>query len=356
METLSKKSSSSTDVNNNNTKKTAIQAFLGVDDDCRAASEKQNKVSNTTMESFFSVSPITVNYNNSNCRSDHATTSKSNAKYPNLSSFTPAATNFGNLNELSKPIVKQPGEDREIRVARFGKVYKRKVSSKLGYLTNPTCAPGYRYCRMCDATLPLSAFYTTVKRYVCRRHHYLRVRGNLKKRIQANAVEQHANLAWYLISLSRFKLGYDKIRYDASDIRDLIVNGKISLDISPTAVPIDPSTPMRPRNVAIISAKAFKFALDLYSFSCSRGMFIAFIQRCNLLPKNFDAAHPDDPYRDPNYIRQDHDVGSIINEEMKSKIETQDLCIIEEGDKKDDVPWLTAEPLATNEGTMYKSW
>ena len=351
MDTLS--ANNSRDVNSgNNTKKTAIQAFLGVEDENKnhTASKKQknSRVSNTMMESFFSVSPISVNYS-SNDKSSHMTK-------PNLSTFTPAATNFGNLNELSKPIITQPGEDREIRVARYGKVYKRKAPSKLGYLTKPTCAPGYRYCRMCDATLPLSAFYTTVKRYVCRRHHYLRVRGNLRKRVQANAVEQHANLAWYLISTSRFNLGYDKIRYDAADIRDLIINGKIPLDISPTVVPIDPSIPMRPRNVAIISTKAFKYLMDLYSFSCSRGMFIAFVQRCNLLPKNFDAAHPDDPYRDPQYMRQDHDVGPIINEEMKSKIETQDLSIIEESEKNDDVPWLTAEPLAANEGTMYKSW
>jgi hypothetical protein len=55
-------------------------------------------------------------------------------------------------------------------VARYGKIYKRKAPSPMNCI-KLNCAPGLRYCKLCDAHKPLVAFYTAVKRYVCRKCH-----------------------------------------------------------------------------------------------------------------------------------------------------------------------------------------
>ena len=59
---------------------------------------------------------------------------------------------------------------KEIFVARYGKIYKRKAPSPTNCI-KLNCAPGFRYCKLCDAHKPLVAFYTAVKRYVCRKCH-----------------------------------------------------------------------------------------------------------------------------------------------------------------------------------------
>jgi hypothetical protein len=121
--------------------------------------------------------------------------------------------------------------------------------------------------------------------------------------------------------------------------------------ISPMIIPIDPQLPMRPRNVAIVSSRAFGFAMKLFGFTCSRALFIAFVQKSNLLPPNFDVARPDDPYHDPTYIRKDYDLSRIFEEEKLSQTvnEHQDRVILEELEKKDDVPWITGKPYSNTE-------
>ena len=161
---------------------------------------------------------------------------------------------------------------------------------------------------------------------------------------------------WGSLLSSRFQLGYDKPRFDVTDIKDLIISAKIPLDVSPIVVPIDPSIPMRPRNVAIVSKRAYTMALDMYGFTCSRALFIGFMQRCNLLPPNFDVAWPTQPYHDPTYLRQDIDISAIWEEEKinKNADEIEDKIIMEEIEKNDDVPWINREPLSDNEGGNCK--
>jgi hypothetical protein len=251
---------------------------------------------------------------------------------------------------LSLPIPRKIGEDREICVARFGKIYKRKAPSSIGYLVK-ACPPGYRFCKFCNDSLPLSSFYTNVKRYVCKRHHYLRVSKTLKLKRMNKPGKQYSEILWERLSCYRYHFGYDKLRYDASDIKDLIDKSQISMVISPMIIPIDPQLPMRPRNVAIVSSRAFGFAMKLFGFTCSRALFIAFVQKSNLLPPNFDVARPDDPYHDPTYIRKDYDLSRIFDEETLSQTvnEHQDRVILEELEKKDDVPWITGKPYSNAE-------
>jgi hypothetical protein len=251
---------------------------------------------------------------------------------------------------LSQPIVRKPGEEREICVARFGRIYKRKVSSKIGYLARP-CSAGYRYCRVCDATLPLSAFYTTVKRYICKRHHYLRSNKTHKVRLQKNAMEKKAYMVWLRLCKNRFAMGYDKVRFDCSDIRDIIEKSGIPQEVSPNVVPIDPRIPLRPRNVAVVSIEACRLAIKLYKFTCSRAMYIGFIQKSNLLPVNFDVARPDDPFHDPTYIRKFYDFADLLKEELSGPLqESEDLVILDEVKNKEDVPWINCVVHGENKG------
>jgi hypothetical protein len=246
---------------------------------------------------------------------------------------------------LSLPIPRKIGEDREICVARFGKIYKRKAPSSIGHLVKP-CPPGYRFCKFCNESLPLSAFYTNVKRYVCKRHHYLRVIKTFRLKVMGKSGKQYYQDLWDKLSEYRYQFGYDKLRYDASDIKDLLDKSQVSMLIRPMLIPIDPQLPMRPRNVAIVSSRAFSFAMKLFGFTCSRALFIAFVQKSNLLPPNFDVARPDDPYHDPYYVRKDYDLPKIFEEERLSHTinEHEDRVILEELAKNDDVPWINRIP------------
>ena len=73
-------------------------------------------------------------------------------------------------------------------------------------------------------------------------------------------------------------LGYDRVRYDRHDILDLIDHCKIPLTCRPRAVPIDPTRPLRPRNVAIIQQSDLHLLTSMYERTCSIPLYIMFVQ------------------------------------------------------------------------------
>jgi hypothetical protein len=199
-------------------------------------------------------------------------------------------------------------------IARYGRIYKRKAPSKVGYSHIP-CPPGHRYCKECKKPIPLDKFYTNVKRYICRHHHYLRVNKRFRERVLTSDYEKMAEIAWLDLFRLCPMLGYAKADYDRHDIKDLVINTKIPLSVAPRAVPIDPSIPMRPRNVAIVSSANMSILLKVFVMSCSRAQYILLVQSCNLLPTNADAGVPWAPYQNPNYTRQDIDVIPLLEKE-----------------------------------------
>ena len=239
--------------------------------------KKENKKINTTMASFFTHLPL-------------------------ISSDKDAETSQMN-NEVWS-------------VARYGRIYKRKAHSKVGY-SHIVCPPGHRYCKECRKPMPIEKFYTNVKRYICRHHHYMRVNKRFRERVLTSDYEKMAEIAWLDLFRLCPMIGYAKADYDRHDIKDLVVNIKIPLSISPRAVPIDPSIPMRPRNVAIVSSVNMALLLKIYMLTCSRAQYILLVQACNLLPLNADAGMPWAPYANKDYIRQDIDVGPILLQESK---------------------------------------
>lgn len=261
--------------------------------------------------------------------------------------------------DYSKSLVEQ-GPLKEHKVMRFGRMYKRKIPSKLGYQYIQKIE-GYRFCKFCNANLPLSAFYTSYKRYVCRRHHYLRVRKRTIEIFKENEIAKFASKSWLKLNENKFFLGYDKVRYDIGDIRLIFQHlaPMVQLDVlHPVIVPIDFTKRMRPSNVAAISYKAFNMLMDLMTFAPSRIIFIAFVQKVNLIPKNFDVSYPHAPFRDPNFCRQDIDLHSILDEDKdKIKIEGEHQdndYIMECGNKDNSVPWLNCIELPAGEAGYWK--
>jgi hypothetical protein len=260
---------------------TTLETFINKDQtevsDTSEIKPKENKKINTTMASFFTHLPLTA---------------------PD----TDPETAQNNTEVWS--------------IARYGRIYKRKAHSKVGY-SHIVCPPGHRYCKECKKPMPIEKFYTNVKRYICRHHHYLQVNKRFRERVLTSDYEKMAELAWLDLFRVCPVLGYAKADYDRHDIKDLVINVKIPLSITPRAVPIDPSIPMRPRNVAIVSSVNMALMFKIYTLTCSRAQYILMAQACNILPLNADAGMPWAPYANKNYIRQDIDVGPILLQESK---------------------------------------
>ena len=210
-------------------------------------------------------------------------------------------------------------DDRTQQVARYGRVYKRKLPSKrLCTRTRTDAPPGMRFCRFCNDFLPLDKFYSTVKRYVCRRHHIDRVARTEDARNKADPTELISTNAWLDLTTVRSLFGFDSVNYDRSDMRMLMIQAGIPWGLGPRVLPIDPQRPMRPRNVAVVSHPTFHMLVELYHHTCSRALYIAFVQRCNLLPPTMDVAWPENPWHNPEYRRADIDVGPLLLAEIEN--------------------------------------
>ena len=200
-------------------------------------------------------------------------------------------------------------------VARYGRIYKRKEPSPtLGFASLP-CPPGHRYCSDCRTHLPLDRFYSGPVRYMCRKHHYLRVQRRLQERMRLAPLERLATNAWRGLLQMGSLLGYERPEYDSHDFKDLVALTSIPVELSPTILPIDPAKPLRPRNVAILTMQDRLLLMRIYVASGSRAQYILFAQAVNLLPRNADAGVPWDPYHDPEYRREDIDVTPLLEEE-----------------------------------------
>lgn len=283
-----------------------------------------NKKINTTMANFFAPLPIKINPGHSNTNDNNKDSDKQDHMEVDYPHGTPP-TLIRNKNNISNGAVTVDGESNNNNnnnngnsnvwyVARYGRIYKRKAPSKVGYSHVP-CPPGHRYCKECQKPVPLDKFYTNVKRYICRHHHYLRVNKRFRERVMTSDYEKMAEIAWLDLFRICPILGYAKADYDRHDIKDLVINTKIPLSICPKAVPIDPSIPMRPRNVAIISSANMAILIKVFVMSCSRAQYILLVQSCNLIPINADAGVPWAPYHNPDYVREDIDVIPLLEME-----------------------------------------
>ena len=216
---------------------------------------------------------------------------------------------------MAKPLI--TSGTRSKAVARYGRIHKRKPPDQVttkdrGQLQ---CPPGYRLCRLCKQVQPLDQFYSNVKRYVCKFHHYQMVFRNSSRRVQVCPPEKYAWHAWVDLHYFCPMLGYTHVEYDRHDLKDILVHTKIPLAANPRAVPIDPRLPLRPRNLAIITKANLLLLMKIYLQSCSVAQYILFVQCCNLVPEKADVGYPRDPYRDPDFVRQEIDPIPLLEEE-----------------------------------------
>ena len=250
--------------------------------------------------------------------------------------------------------------ERVIQVARYGRVYKRKTGWYKRTVQQLGGPPGTRFCRFCEAHLPLEAFYTHIKRFVCRRHHALRVlRTEQKQDSEQDPTRKVALLMWDALKQVKDVLGYAHVNFDYADIRALLIHAGLPFHMDLRLCPIDPAHPMRPRNVAAVTRTSFDLVMQTYTHMCSRGVFIAMVQHCNLFPKDMDVGWPERPRQDPTYRREDIDVGPLLAAEQQLGAVCPDSELIERlvAQESQDVPWVrdANHPLALQIG-MRARW
>jgi hypothetical protein len=204
----------------------------------------------------------------------------------------PAETNFGNAGKKLKLLKPhdQSVEDMEcepnetiITCQRYGRIYRRRKQVHINIRSDGP--PGTRWCRMCNGFKPLDAFYTKVKRYVCRKHHALRVHAAAERRASASlmdgAKKELRSAACHSMSTlvdAYGVLGYEQGYIDETDVRLLIQSSKLPLDLRPVVTPIDPNAAMWPHNIAIVSRDAFDTLVNMYQITNSRAIFIAMVR------------------------------------------------------------------------------
>jgi hypothetical protein len=105
-----------------------------------------------------------------------------------------------------------------------------------------------------------------------------------------------------------------------TDIRQFIKHAKLPLEMNPVPCPIDPSRSMWPGNIAVLSRPTFDTVMTLYQMTNSRALYVATVQRCNLLSRKFDVSRPNNPWHDPNYVRVDLDAAALMRAEEVSLI------------------------------------
>ena len=239
---------------------------------------------------------------------------------------TPLGACFAPLPLTAPPVIADAevgavaAEPPKKNIVRYGRIYKRKANSKVGHAFLPR-EPGEQYCTECKKMLPLSAFYVSSKRYMCRRHHYLRVRRRFLERAKESAYDELAESAWIEMYDLCPLLGYAKPEYDQHDFQDLVRITGIPLDIKPRFVPLDPAAPLRPRNVAVISRQNLLLLRRMLHVTLSRATYILFVQACNLVPRNADVGTPWDPFHDPDFTWEPMDVGPIVALERTLPVE-----------------------------------
>ena len=266
----------------------------------------------------------------------------------------PVATNFGNdgkqlkllkPHDQSLPDMECEPNETFITSHRYGRIYRRRKQPNTKVRTDGP--PGTRWCRMCNGFKPLDAFYTRVKRYVCRKHHALRVHAASEQRANAERFdvvkrELRAAAAHAMGTLvdAYDVLGYEQGYIDEMDVKLLLQSSKIPLDLRPVVTPIDPTAGMWPHNISIVSREAFDTLVNMYQITNSRAIFIAMAQRCNLLPVNFDTSRPHEPYHDASYLRCYIDAEELLHAEvLGGAAKTMDQTRIEEIEKCGNVPW-----------------
>ena len=212
--------------------------------------------------------------------------------------------------------------DGSTHVHRYGKIFKRRAPNRKSNLLK-MAPPGQRYCTQCGGYQPEDRFYPKSVRYMCRWHHFERVRRRRDELQEENPLIRVASIAhWVLKQDWRALLGRETMGYSEQDVYSLF---KHVLDVKedgswiPCIVPLDPSKPMHLNNVAAVDKVVGKALVQLWTVSNSRALHITLVQAHNLIPPNANTCNPTHPYADPLYMRKDIDVVAIMKEEQESE-------------------------------------
>ena len=115
---------------------------------------------------------------------------------------------------------------------------------------------GRRYCKVCEASLPLAAFPAGKRRYLCRRHALERHKHPARRRVMSDALRRRADLVRKRCCADAKRVfGQPRVALLLCDVQDIL--RPLGADSSSARlVPADPSRPLAWGNVEAVEASA----------------------------------------------------------------------------------------------------
>ena len=115
---------------------------------------------------------------------------------------------------------------------------------------------GRRYCKVCEASLPLAAFPAGKRRYLCRRHALERHKHPARRRVMSDALRRRADLVRKRCCADAKRVfGQPRVALLLCDVQDIL--RPLGADSSSARlVPADPSRPLAWGNVESVEARA----------------------------------------------------------------------------------------------------
>ena len=115
---------------------------------------------------------------------------------------------------------------------------------------------GCRFCRHCNACLPLSAFPVGARRYVCKTHMYELVKRPAKLRVEADDKRRAVAQLWARCRTDSKVFGQPRVALTQSDIEDLILASGRAVDLAVAVVPADAGRVLSRENAVVLGNEA----------------------------------------------------------------------------------------------------
>lgn len=217
-----------------------------------------------------------------------------------------AVSQFFSLNPLYHPVMNVKMRE-DIAVARYGRVYRRKRAGGAYKYCDVADKNNERWCVHCQKHLPLSFFYALSKRYMCRRHHALRVRQRVFE-----IMETDHNLTWvtriyWTTQFASRRLGIRRrdVALDRKDMLGILAALKIPAYLRLVFLPVEiEKRSMQGDNIALLFLEDGMSIIDMFERCENAGVYTVQVLAHNLLPPNFDCTDTADPLKNKDYVRK----------------------------------------------------
>jgi hypothetical protein len=117
----------------------------------------------------------------------------------------------------------------------------------------PDLPNGTRFCRHCDAFIPISDFVSGPRRYVCKMHMWEASGRPARKKMLSNPKKRMLHHLWNKAYRDRYAFNQTKVAIKHEDIVKILNGHETHVGIA--VVPIDPTKIMDPSNMEIVSSE-----------------------------------------------------------------------------------------------------